>query len=78
MINQLTSMHENVKYDTAQKRTSNLRKNKSQQSEERFETLDLKTLLKFIWAYRFDYLAYGYNPFTTVNKFLQIEKSIKE
>ena len=32
-------------------------------------TVDTDTIYKFLWAYRLDYLAFGYNPYDAFQKF---------
>ena len=78
LVNNLTKMHETVNLTISAKQNKTKQANKSRIQATRFRTLNLESVLDFIWAYRFDYIAYGYNPYRSIEKFLKWKKQAEE
>ncbi len=65
IVNKGTKLHDVINFKV--NKTKQIL-NKSVLSSDRLETLSLEVLFKFIWYFRHDYLAFGYNPYRTVLK----------
>ena len=73
IINDLTNMHEKVPFKVEDVKTNeSLVRNKSSYDVKTLRTLDLQKILAFIFAYRFDYLAFGYNPYHALLRYTEI------
>ena len=69
IINHKTKLHLNIPFDPREdhsKVSLNNTTNKSMQDI--YRELDPKLMKKFIWKYRLDYLAFGYNPYKVLSK----------
>ena len=73
IINDLTRMHETVFFSANGTQTNqNISINKSQYDKGVLKTLSFHNLLAFIYEYRFDYVAFGYNPYHAILKYQEI------
>ena len=70
LINNATKMYEKIQfhYNSADIKEELLNQKKTNYSFPENMTVDVNTLFKFFWAYRLDYLAFGYNPLDTITK----------
>ena len=61
IINNATDLHEYISYHGNQ-----TIRNKSNWDSEKLATLTLDSVINFVWTYRHDYLAFGYNPYDAI------------
>ncbi|XP_075265787.1 carbohydrate sulfotransferase 9-like [Convolutriloba macropyga] len=75
IVNNLTSMQEKIQISPTNQNLYDPSKpaNKSKYDKNKIRSLSLDTIFEFIWAYRYDYLAYGFNPHNTLMQFLHMK-----
>ena len=69
IINNATKMHTKLHFRGTNKVQTAM---KVKYRAEPFKELTYKLLIGFIWAYRADYLAYGYNPYRGLKQLYDI------
>ena len=76
IINYATNMHEKVTFQAVEtKRNDTFASNKSEYDIEKLKTLSLEKVLAFIFEFRNDYLALGYNPYHAILRYIEINSS---
>ena len=74
IVNNLTTMHERITFPKLEgKKNTSEPSNKSFFDITRLETLNLDLVYEFIWQYRHDYAAFAYNPYKSVQRFLDLK-----
>ena len=68
VINDATEMHRTLNYTSQSSVGSKFLNNKTDDSRLRNMALEPHVLHQFIWKYRHDFLAYGYNPHEAIKK----------
>ena len=69
LVNELTPLHTKIKYDKDSKYYKTALTSSNYQMDEVVKTLDKDLIRRFVWKYRMDYLAFGYNPYKTIDLF---------
>ena len=70
IINRQTSLHMKIPFDPKDQVSTNvsLKNTTGKAMNDIYLQLDPKLMKKFIWKYRLDYLAFGYNPYSLLSK----------
>ena len=69
LIYEKTSLHKNVTFDRSSRNEKlNLKKTKYKPHDLVLSQLNKPLFKKFVWKYRLDYIAFGYNPNTILSK----------
>ena len=68
IVNNATDFHRRISYHGGNGKLIN----RSTKDEDKFKTLTLETVLHFIWTFRHDYLAFGYNPYHAIGKVVEM------
>jgi len=77
LINNATSMNEKIKFKyNPNHPVGSTHANKSKFNASIFTNLTLDVVLDFLWMYRFDYLAFGYNPYCSLKRFQDIKSTL--
>ena len=70
LVNVRTTLHKEIQFSIQKAENSSivLKKTKYNSMNRTYQKLDRYLILQFVWKYRMDYLAFGYNPYTILSK----------
>ena len=77
IINNATEMHHVVNFHHNNQKSGHRKLKKTVYDSELFSNVSIQVVKRFLWAYRHDYIAFGYNPFSALQKFEQIKSNYR-
>ena len=70
LVNVRTKLHQRIEFNVQKAKNSSsvLKKTNYGSIDNTYQELDRDLIMRFVWKYRMDYLAFGYNPYSVLSK----------